>query len=124
MVLDDKVLDAQLDEGGSVTFARPSIGSWVSYGLGTLNTNLPSFVVLAEKEPYTAFQAALGDPVRASTIGIVEASKADGFAPWFARTRFVFGSTSASKSWPSTRPTSASAPSRSPRVAAAGSKRS
>ena len=30
---------------GSFTFARPSIGSWVSYGLGTLNRNLPSFVV-------------------------------------------------------------------------------
>ena len=26
---------------GSVTFARPSIGSWVSYGLGTENQNLP-----------------------------------------------------------------------------------
>jgi hypothetical protein len=25
---------------------RPSIGSWVSYGLGTLNENLPTFVVL------------------------------------------------------------------------------
>ncbi len=32
---------------GSVTFARPSVGSWVSYGLGTVNQNLPSFVVLA-----------------------------------------------------------------------------
>ncbi|MGF1580574.1 MAG: DUF1501 domain-containing protein [Gemmataceae bacterium] len=27
-------------------FGRPSIGSWVSYGLGTENQNLPSFVVL------------------------------------------------------------------------------
>lgn len=27
---------------GSFTFARPSIGSWISYGLGTLNRNLPS----------------------------------------------------------------------------------
>src|SRR4051812_10759116 len=32
---------------GSVSFARPSIGSWASYGLGTENQNLPSFVVLA-----------------------------------------------------------------------------
>ena len=32
---------------GSVTFKRPSLGSWVSYGLGTENRNLPSFVVLA-----------------------------------------------------------------------------
>ena len=28
----------------------------MSYGLGTLNTNLPSFVVLAAKEPYNGFQ--------------------------------------------------------------------
>jgi hypothetical protein len=34
---------------GSVTVSRPSIGSWVSYGLGTENQNLPSFVVLAPK---------------------------------------------------------------------------
>ena len=27
-------------------FGRPSIGSWVSYGLGTENQNLPAFVVL------------------------------------------------------------------------------
>ena len=32
---------------GSFTFARPSLGSWVSYGLGTVNRNLPSFVVIA-----------------------------------------------------------------------------
>ncbi len=41
---------------GSFTFARPSIGSWVSYGLGTLNRNLPSFVVLAPKSPYAGGQ--------------------------------------------------------------------
>ncbi len=42
---------------GSVTFKRPSIGSWVSYGLGTENQNLPSFVVLAPLLPYTGAQA-------------------------------------------------------------------
>ncbi len=42
---------------GSVTIPMPSIGSWVSYGLGTLNMNLPSFVVLAAKDPYNGFQA-------------------------------------------------------------------
>ena len=41
---------------GSVTFKRPSIGSWVSYGLGTENQNLPSFVVLAPQLPYTGGQ--------------------------------------------------------------------
>jgi hypothetical protein len=41
---------------GSVTVARPSLGSWVSYGLGTENRNLPSFVVLAPKLPYAGSQ--------------------------------------------------------------------
>jgi hypothetical protein len=41
---------------GSVTFARPSIGSWVSYGMGTLNRNLPSYVVIAPALPYAGAQ--------------------------------------------------------------------
>src|SRR5262249_39982040 len=32
---------------GTVLLNRPSMGSWVSYGLGTENQNLPSFVALA-----------------------------------------------------------------------------
>ena len=31
---------------GSMVSGRPCIGSWVSYGLGSLNENLPTFVVL------------------------------------------------------------------------------
>ena len=31
---------------GSDTFVRPSLGAWVSYGLGTENRNLPSFITL------------------------------------------------------------------------------
>ncbi|MBX7168009.1 MAG: DUF1501 domain-containing protein [Pirellulales bacterium] len=41
---------------GSFTFARPSIGAWVSYGLGTENRNLPSFVVIAPQLPYAGGQ--------------------------------------------------------------------
>ncbi|MDB6133868.1 MAG: hypothetical protein JWM59_2111 [Verrucomicrobiales bacterium] len=41
---------------GSFTFARPGIGSWVSYGLGSENRNLPSFVVIAPKTPYAGNQ--------------------------------------------------------------------
>ena len=41
---------------GSWTFARPSIGAWVSYGLGTENQNLPSFMVLAPAPPYAGAQ--------------------------------------------------------------------
>jgi hypothetical protein len=32
---------------GSTTFVRPSMGSWVLYGLGTENQNLPGFVSIA-----------------------------------------------------------------------------
>ena len=46
---------------GSFTFARPSVGSWVSYGLGTENRNLPSFVVIAPKTPYAGGQVWAGD---------------------------------------------------------------
>ncbi|HEV7869132.1 MAG TPA: DUF1501 domain-containing protein [Chthoniobacteraceae bacterium] len=46
---------------GSVSFARPSIGSWVSYGLGTENRNLPSFVVLAPELPYAGTQVYSSD---------------------------------------------------------------
>lgn len=46
---------------GSVTFARPSVGAWVSYGLGTINQNLPSFVVLAPHLPYAGGQVWASD---------------------------------------------------------------
>lgn len=32
---------------GAANFVRPSVGAWVSYGLGTENENLPAFVTLA-----------------------------------------------------------------------------
>ncbi|MFN8855332.1 MAG: DUF1501 domain-containing protein [Planctomycetaceae bacterium] len=41
---------------GSAQFARPSAGAWVSYGLGTPNRNLPSFLVLAPAAPYAGAQ--------------------------------------------------------------------
>jgi hypothetical protein len=46
---------------GSFTFARPSLGSWVSYGLGTENRNLPSYVVIAPKTPYAGGQVWASD---------------------------------------------------------------
>jgi len=41
---------------GSWTFARPSMGAWISYGLGTVNRNLPSFVAIASNAPYAGAQ--------------------------------------------------------------------
>jgi hypothetical protein len=41
---------------GSATVPMPSLGSWLSYGLGTFNSNLPPYVVLAENMPYAGAQ--------------------------------------------------------------------
>ncbi len=41
---------------GSATVPLPSLGAWLSYGLGTLNANLPPYVVLAEHLPYAGSQ--------------------------------------------------------------------
>jgi hypothetical protein len=38
--------------GGSTVEPRPSIGSWTSYALGTVNQELPSYIVLAPEIPY------------------------------------------------------------------------
>jgi membrane-anchored protein YejM (alkaline phosphatase superfamily) len=35
---------------GSILAGRPSLGSWVNYGLGTENSDLPAFVVLTDSE--------------------------------------------------------------------------
>lgn len=47
---------------GSQQPGRPSIGSWISYGLGSDNENLPSFVVLVTKDK-------LGQPLYARLWG-------------------------------------------------------
>ncbi len=41
---------------GSATVPMPSVGSWLSYGLGTRNPNLPPYIVLAEHMPYAGAQ--------------------------------------------------------------------
>ncbi|HEX5106663.1 MAG TPA: DUF1501 domain-containing protein, partial [Pirellulaceae bacterium] len=41
---------------GSFFFTRPSLGAWLSYGLGTMNQNLPSFIVIAPNLPYAGGQ--------------------------------------------------------------------
>jgi Protein of unknown function (DUF1501) len=41
---------------GSATVPMPSIGAWISYGLGTHNPNLPAYVVLCERLPYGGTQ--------------------------------------------------------------------
>lgn len=41
---------------GSATVPMPSLGAWLSFGLGTDNTNLPSYVVISEHMPYAGSQ--------------------------------------------------------------------
>src|SRR5665213_389944 len=36
---------------GEQAFSRPSMGSWLTYGLGTENQNLPGFVVISPSQP-------------------------------------------------------------------------
>ncbi|MCI0359570.1 MAG: DUF1501 domain-containing protein, partial [Planctomycetaceae bacterium] len=38
---------------GSILAGRPSLGAWVSYGLGTENDSLPAFVVMEDNEGQT-----------------------------------------------------------------------
>ena len=40
-----------LMNNGTIIPTRPSMGSWISYGLGTENNNLPSYVVLCPGRP-------------------------------------------------------------------------
>jgi hypothetical protein len=41
---------------GSATVPLPSIGAWLSFGLGTFNGSLPSYMVLCEHMPYAGSQ--------------------------------------------------------------------
>ena len=41
---------------GSATVPLPSLGSWLGYGLGTENPNMPAYVVLCEHLPYGGSQ--------------------------------------------------------------------
>jgi len=46
---------------GSYSFARPSLGSWVTYGMGSMNRNLPGFVVIAPQQTYAGTQVYASD---------------------------------------------------------------
>ncbi len=55
---------------GQRGMARPGIGAWLSYGLGTTNTDLPSHVVIAKKEIYggaKAWDASFLPPIHQGT---------------------------------------------------------
>ncbi|HTN74068.1 MAG TPA: DUF1501 domain-containing protein [Pirellulaceae bacterium] len=75
---------------GSFTFARPSIGSWLSYGLGTENRNLPSFVVIAPQQTYAGSQVYASDflpGAHQGTLVVPGAEPVANVAPRVAGTR-------------------------------------
>jgi hypothetical protein len=55
---------------GSFFFSRPSLGSWISYGLGTENQNLPSFMVISPHLPYAGTQVFANDFLPAYHQGV------------------------------------------------------
>src|SRR5580704_5283533 len=48
---------------GFNVIGRPSMGSWITYGLGTMNSNLPGYVVLVPSQPIT-----IGSPLWSSAF--------------------------------------------------------
>jgi hypothetical protein len=54
---------------GSFAFSRPSIGSWLTWGLGTENRNLPGFVVIAPRQTYAGTQVYASDFLPAKNQG-------------------------------------------------------
>jgi hypothetical protein len=87
----------QVNHDPAVTFAqtgfqlagRPSMGAWVTYGLGTINKDLPAFVVmitgngqsLAERDWGTGFIPSRYQGVRLRSVGdpVLYASNPEGF---------------------------------------------
>ena len=57
---------------GDILAGRPSLGAWTTYGLGTANENLPTFVVMADgAEPVGGpknWSAGLGHPAKWSLV--------------------------------------------------------
>jgi len=39
---------------GSMIAGKPCVGAWIAYGLGSMNQDLPTFVVLNASQPYAS----------------------------------------------------------------------
>ena len=53
---------------GRILQGRPSLGSWMAYGLGTENRNLPAFVVLTDPTGLPVCGAVQADKARDPTL--------------------------------------------------------
>ena len=82
---------------GGMQFGRPSMGAWVTYGLGSESSNLPGFVVLTSGTGPSAGSnnwsngflpsAYQGTPFRGSGDPILYLSNPEGFTPEMQRSR-------------------------------------
>ena len=76
---------------GSDNFVRPSIGSWVSYGLGTENGDLPAFVTICPTLAHGGVKnwgsAFLPAPFQGTPIGNASLSSADARVPYLDNPR-------------------------------------
>ena len=65
---------------GSQLAGRPSMGAWVSYGLGSVNRDLPAFVVMVStgtgRPPPAAVRSPVGQRLAADAISGREVSPA------------------------------------------------
>ena len=76
---------------GSDNFVRPSIGTWVSYGLGTENGDLPAFVTICPTLAHGGVKnwgsAFLPAPFQGTPIGNASLSSADARVPYLDNPR-------------------------------------
>ena len=73
---------------GTASFVRPSLGSWVTYGLGTENSNLPGFITIAPPRAHGGVQnyssAFLPAIYQGTAIGTADVPVKDASIPYLA----------------------------------------
>src|SRR3954467_8731115 len=73
---------------GTASFVRPSLGSWVTYGLGTENANLPGFITIAPPRAHGGVQnyssAFLPAIYQGTAIGTADVPVKDVSIPYLA----------------------------------------
>jgi len=75
---------------GSDTFVRPSMGSWVTYGLGSENSNMPGFITICPTQSHGGANnfgsAFLPAPYAGTSIGSVGIAARDAKIPFITNT--------------------------------------
>lgn len=75
---------------GSDTFIRPSMGSWVTYGLGTENSSMPGFLTICPTQSHGGANnfgsAFLPAPYAGTSIGSVGIASKDARIPFISNT--------------------------------------